>query len=117
MKYAISALALGLIIGFAASAKEPRFYEEAKQVQQAIMHEVIKVKGVNSVGLTACDSRTGQIDRKHGEVYCVVIGVETRRDKEVMERTIYPGSQIDGIYIVVEHVGKIRPQPRMSGGK
>ncbi len=55
-------------------------------------------------------------DSDEDYVNCVVISVETRAAFKRL-RARYPvGTEVDGIFIAIDLIGEIKPQPRMSGG-
>lgn len=100
-----------------ASANTTDTSERAEMVQDTITPAALSVPGVNSIGITGCNSKTGLKDLSKNFVYCVEIGAETV-EAFLKLKSFYPApTKINGIYITITKHGPFEIQPRMSGGR
>ncbi len=103
------------VSAFAAKALDkPTKAKRAKKSLEAI---VFQIEGVNGIGVTGCDPKTGKkSDFSADFVHCVEVMTETDAAKEQV-LAIYPeGTKIKGAFVIVNKVGEIVPHPRASGG-
>ena len=90
--------------------------EKATQVKEQLEPLVMLMEGVNGIGVTGCDPVTGTPLVTGDFVHCVKILTETEEAYKTL-LDLYPvGSTVDDIFITVENVGPIGPQPNASGG-
>lgn len=114
MKKLILALSLLPLISF---ARPLDTIEKAKQVMDQLLETVSRIHGVNSIGITGCDPRTGEPNIFTDYIHCVQITTETVAAENYLLRMFPPGKKINGVYISVKYIGVIAPQPRMGVGR
>lgn len=96
-------------------AKPIAYLHEAKHVSNSIAGQVLSVPGVNSIGLTVCDYRTGHVFSA-GDVYCVLATVDDKAAVGRLAKMFPSGTRIQGINFWIQIRGAAKPEPRMSGG-
>jgi len=112
IKIALAVLALSMTTWARALDK----IGNAQKVKTYLEKTIFEIKGVNGIGIGGCNPRTGQQDVDHNFVYCVVVYAETKQALKTL-KGLYPmGTQIRGVFIAIEYMGKIVPEPRMSAG-
>lgn len=72
--------------------------------------------GVNGIGVTGCDPRTGEANIGNDFVHCVRISTETEEAFEALRKLFPVGSKINETFITIRYVGPIEEEPRMSVG-
>ncbi len=112
LKMTFAILALAMTTSAAALNAEDR----ARKVKDYLQKTVFEIKGVNGIGISGCNSRTGELQIDDNSVPCVMIYAESAQTQRKLIGLYPPGTQIRGVFIAIKFVGKIRPQPRMSVG-
>lgn len=111
MKYLIILYSL---ISLASHAENKLKYNEAQKVMMGLAENVLNFEGVNSVGLGACDSDSGQISAS-GDEYCVVVTTETKKAADALGKIYLSGSQFDGVNFWIQVRGLIKAEiPRTN---
>lgn len=111
-----SIVALTLIFsGIFAQAAGLGRYQEAQAALNKHASNILSVPGVNSIGLAACDSRTGELTRS-GDVYCILSTTETQAAADYLGRVYPSGRPLEGVMFWIQVIGKIGPEPRMTVG-
>ncbi len=115
MKFVLS---LFLMLGFVSStfARPLDTSDKAKRVLSLLAPKLSKIEGVNGYGVTGCNAKTGAPSLKGDFVHCISILTETKDAYEELIETYPVGTKIKGVYITVEQVGVISPEPNASGG-
>ena len=92
-------------------------HQRATVVRDKLTPFVLSTPGLNGIGVTGCDPETGMAtDFSEDFVHCVLIYAETEEAAQIALSRFPVGANVDGVFVVVEVVGEIVPQPRMSGG-
>ena len=86
----------------------------AEKVQDYLQKSVLKIQGVNGIGIGGCNPRTGAEDLDHNFVHCIVIYTETVQAEKKMLGLYPTGTAIRGVFVTIKRIGKVVPQPRMS---
>ena len=89
----------------------------AKALHEKVTETLLSMQGVNGVGIGGCDPETGEeTDFSKDYIECLAIYTETEEAAQAL-LTLFPqGQKVDGVFVIVEFIGEIRAQPRMSGG-
>lgn len=90
--------------------------DQALKVRDLIQPAVLQIEGVNGIGITGCNPKTGKQDVMNDFVHCVVVYAETDEGFEQVSKLYPQGTKIKGVWIVIDQIGTIVPQPRMSVG-
>lgn len=113
MKLSLIILILSLQVFASNALNKP---DSAIRVKEQIQEMILGIKGVNGIGITGCNPKTGVKDISAKFVHCVSISTETKVAFAKLRRTYPLGTQIKGVFIWIEYIGRITPQPRMTAG-
>ena len=105
------------LLPFLAQARAIDTIHKARKVKSQIEKSVLEIPGVNGIGITGCDPRTGVQNIDRDFVYCVGITTETKAAQRAVERMYPKGMKFRGVFVTVRHIGKIVAQPRLSAGR
>lgn len=102
-------------LAFAAALDTP---DRAMAVQARLEKVVLGIKDVNGIGIAGCDPRTGKENSASGGnfVHCVLINTATRAAYQRVSQMYPTGTRVNGVFVAVEYIGVIDPQPRSSAG-
>lgn len=90
--------------------------QRATLVKNYMEKAVLSLDGVNGIGITGCNSRTGErFQSGQPFVHCVSISTDSPEGYALVSHLYPRGININGVYITVEQIGKIVPQPRVTG--
>ncbi len=118
MKLFNTALILAFsVLSINATARQINGEDQATIVKDKIEAEVFAIAGVNSIGLTGCDSITGEINYVSGDVYCILMTTEDQKSANQLGLKFPSGYSVDGVFTWIQVIGKIVPEPRMTGGR
>lgn len=81
--------------------------DHAIEVKDKLQNLVFEIEGVNSIGVTGCNPRTGARDVSGPFVHCVSIGTETHESYNTVIQLFPRGKKIDGVYVTVKYAGRI----------
>ncbi len=81
--------------------------DHAIEVKEKLQNLVFNIEGVNGIGVSGCNPRTGARDVSGPFVHCVSISTETRDSYNTVIQLFPLGKKIDGVFITVQYVGRI----------
>ena len=105
---------LSSLTAFAGALDRPT---RAKALKENMAPIVLRMTGVNGIGVSGCEPATGALSEGSGDfVHCVAIYAETEAAQDALE-ALYPvGTKINGVYVATLLLGEIIIQPRISLG-
>ena len=98
---------------FAAALDTP---DRAMALQDRLEKSLFAIHGVNGVGIGGCDPKTGKESVNKSFVHCLDIMTETKDAYNYLLKKYPVGTKVDGVFISIQHIGVIRPQPRATAG-
>jgi hypothetical protein len=109
-------LLLSALASFSAHAEAIDTVDKARALKNQLSPLVMSMKGVNGIGVSGCNPSSGErfIDGKF--VHCVVINTENRKAADALEDLLPLGSRVGGTFVVIDYIGPIGIQPRISVG-
>lgn len=91
-------------------------YEHAVKTQDEIQNFIMKFKGVNGIGISKCSSESGERDIENGDRFCIVINTETKSAEKALKTLLPAHTHYNDVLIIIDYIGKISTQPRLSIG-
>ncbi len=89
---------------------------KAKATKASISSTVLSMVGVNGLGITGCNPKTGEFDITNNFVHCVVVYTETEEAYHALKVLLPTKTKIKDVYVEVEYLGEIVPQPTVGLG-
>jgi hypothetical protein len=114
--WAILAGLMGMVLTSLPAAQAATTLDDARDAKESISEFTLSMEGVNGIGIGSCDSKTGKRSRAGNHVYCVVISTASTKSFNALKALLPTGTRYMGVYISIENIGPIRPQPRASAG-
>ncbi len=89
----------------------------ASAVKEQYQEAFMAMTGVNGIGITMCNRRTGRSDinaPRASQVACVIVMTESRQAQAALEALYGESTKLQGVIFTFEHRGAIRPQPAVT---
>lgn len=91
--------------------------QKANSVKNKLENTVLNISGVNGIGITGCDPKTGKKSDLSGDfVHCVVIFTENEEAYRFVQNLYPEPTRIQNVFVVVELTGEVVPEPRLTVG-
>lgn len=104
-------LALALVASSTAFADSSTKASKVKDQYQNVLTSMV---GMNGVGISGCDKKSGELSLEKGFVHCIVVNFSDNVAFDNATATFNAPFKVDGVWVSFRVVGVIRPKPGVT---